>query len=117
MAEFNRSQVGDDNHRALAIFLRDRQDTIIAGLTGGTYWGWLHIDILWVDEQIRGQGYGRKLLAAAEQEAARRGCQYTHLDTMSFQARGFYEKQGYVVFGELKDLPQGHRRYYLKKAL
>jgi ribosomal protein S18 acetylase RimI-like enzyme len=117
LAEFNRLQVGDDEHQPFAIFLRNRQNAIKAGLLGGTYWGWLHIDILWVDRQIRGQGYGRKLLAAAEQEAIRRGCRYAHLDTMSFQARDFYEKQGYVIFRELKNLPQGHSRYYMKKTL
>jgi hypothetical protein len=40
-----------------------------------------------------------------------------HLDTMSFQALPFYQKQGYTVFGILEDLPEGHRRYYLRKDL
>jgi ribosomal protein S18 acetylase RimI-like enzyme len=73
--------------------------------------------VIWIHEALRRQGYGRALLAAAEEEARRRGCRYAHLDTMSFQALGFYEQQGYQVFGKLDDLPAGHYRYFLKKAL
>jgi hypothetical protein len=36
---------------------------------------------------------------------------------MSFQAQPFYEKQGYTVFGVLEDLPDGHKRIFLKKDL
>jgi hypothetical protein len=39
------------------------------------------------------------------------------LETLSFQARGFYERYGYSVFGELDDFPPGHRKYFLKKNL
>jgi len=70
-----------------------------------------------VDERLRGRGYGRELLAAAEQEAVRHGCRAAHLDTMSFQALPFYLKQGYTVFGELHDWPPGHARYFLQKSL
>ena len=115
--EFNRLHVEDDHHKPLTVFLRDHQGTIIAGLVGATYWGWLHVELLWVDKGLRRQGYGKKLLAAAEQEAVARGCRFAHLDTMSFQARGFYENQGYGVFGELNDLPAGHSRYFMMKEL
>ncbi len=87
------------------------------GLLGGTYWGWLYVEILWVAEHVRGAEHGRALLAAAEQEAVRRGCRHAHLDTMSFQSRSFYERQGYTVFGELRDIPAGHQRYFMQKAL
>ena len=65
---------------------------IIGGLLGGTYWGWLYISILWVDEKYRHQGIGKKLIAEAKQEAEKRGCKYAHVDTMSFQAPKFYKK-------------------------
>jgi GNAT superfamily N-acetyltransferase len=117
LAEFNRQHVADDHYQPLHIFLRTDDQAIVAGLLGATYWGWLHVDILWIDEIIRRLGYGRQLLNTAEQEAIWRGCRHAHLDTMDFQAREFYEKQGYVVFGELTDLPTGHSRYFMKKAL
>ena len=93
LREYNLSKVGDDDHhRTLAIFVRDAEGQILGGLLGDTYWGWLYISILWIDERLRNQGYGEKLLAAAEQEAIQRGCTHAHLETMSFQALPFYEK-------------------------
>ncbi len=103
----------------LYVFLRDEEGTLVGGLLGDTFWGWLAVHILWIDERYRGQGYGERLLAAAEEEARRRGCAHVQLDTLSFQARPFYEKLGYRVYGELADHPagSGHTRYYLTKPL
>ncbi len=118
LLEFNRSRTGfDDGHRRLVLFLRDESNEIVGGLLGDTFWGWLYVSILWIDESLRGQGYGHMLLTAAEQEAIARGCHHALLDTMSFQARPFYEKHGYTVFGELHDIPVGHSRYYMQKPL
>ena len=118
LREFNISKVGDDDHhQTLGIFIRDPEGHILGGLLGDTYWGWLYVSILWIDERLRGQGYGEKLLAAAEQEAIRRGCTHAHLETMSFQALPFYEKHGYTMFGVLEDLPTGHKKYYVQKRL
>ncbi|MGC6728099.1 hypothetical protein ACP0GO_26835, partial [Escherichia coli] len=39
------------------------------------------------------------------------------LDTYSFQARGFYEKLGYTVFGTIDDFPPGHQRFFGRKRL
>jgi GNAT superfamily N-acetyltransferase len=74
---------------------------------------------VWIDERFRGQGYGERMLAAAEDEARRRGCAHAHLDTLSFQARPFYEKLGYRVYGVLDDFPAGteYKRYYMVKDL
>ena len=115
--KFNSSRVGEGNYKLLVIFLRDSARHIVGGLLGETYWQWLHVDMLWVHESLRGEGYGDKLLMTAEQEAVNRGCQYAYLDTFSFQAPEFYQKRGYVVFGELPNFPQGYKRYFLKKEL
>ena len=116
LSAYNRERAGDD-YRPLAVFLRDPQDAIVGGLIGSTFWGWFAIDLFWVDEGLRGQGHGQRLLATAEEEAIRRGCRRVVLDTMSFQAPAFYLKRGYTVFGELPDFPPGHSRYYLVKRL
>lgn len=101
----------------LTIFVRDADGVIRGGLLGGTYWGWLYISILWLHDDIRGQGYGSQLVHLAEEIARGRGCHHVHLDTMSFQALGFYRKLGYEEFGRLEDLPRGHSRIFLQKAL
>jgi len=56
------------------------------------------------------------LLEAAEQEAVKRGCRYAHVETHTFQAVDFYHKHGYIIFGELPDLPKGYTKYFLKKV-
>ena len=115
--KFNSSRAGESNYKHLAILLRDSDDCVVGGLIGETYWQWLYVDVLWVHELYRGEGHGDALLATAEQEAAKRGCQYAYLDTFSFQAPEFYQKRGYVVFGELSNFPQGCSRFFLKKEL
>lgn len=99
----------------LDYFLRDATGAIVGGLTADTYWSWLVIDTLWLREDLRGQGYGHRLLALAEGAAQERGCRYAQLTTYSFQARGFYEKAGYRVVGQLADYPPGETYYWLRK--
>jgi ribosomal protein S18 acetylase RimI-like enzyme len=117
LLEYNLQYADADNLAPLAAFLRDAQGEIVGGLAGGTYWGWLHIDVLWIREGLRGAGHGRRLLRLAEQEAARRGCHSAHVETHSFQSLSFYEGQGYTVYGQLADFPKPHTKYFLHKAL
>jgi GNAT superfamily N-acetyltransferase len=114
---YNRLYAPEDNYQPLTVLLRATDQRLVGGLLGETYWGWLHIGILWLDESVRQKGYGSQLLAAAEQEAIRRGCHHAHLDTMSFQAVGFYQQHGYVEYGVLEDLPTGHSRHFFTKTL
>ena len=73
LTKFNDEKVGPDNHELLNIVEYDENKNIIGGILGGTYWGWMHIDILWVDENFRKKGIGSQLLKAAEEEARKRG--------------------------------------------
>jgi len=91
---------------------------VIAGINCIMYcWNCMAIDVLWVDEKYRKKGYGEKLLHEVEKIAIEKGCGLIQLDTFDFQAKDFYLKNGYVVFGELEDCPTGHTRYYMKKNL
>lgn len=114
---YNTDAVGDGACSEILAAARDDDAALIGGAVGEIFWGWLHITRLWVDDRSRGSGTGGRLLRALETEAARRGCQWAHLDTFSFQARPFYERQGYEVFGVLADFPAPHTRYYMKKQL
>jgi ribosomal protein S18 acetylase RimI-like enzyme len=115
LVSYNDTQAEKENWRGLGIFIRDEMGKMAGGLHGYTHWGWLFISHLWVAEELRGQGYGTRLVTLAEEEASRRGCQHAHLDTYDFQALGFYQKLGYEVFGVLEDYPSGHTRYFLQK--
>ena len=115
--EYNATQTGVDDGQWLAIFLRDAQQTIQAGLKGWTWCGSCYIQTVWVHQALRGQGVGRQLLHAAEQEARRRGCDHMVLGSFSFQAPGFYQKLGYEVFAVLDEHPRHHRYYSFHKRL
>ena len=117
ISDFNTQQAGDDNGKNLCFALRGPDDAVVGGVIGSTHWDWLYINLMWIREDLRGQGYGEQLLALAEEEGRKRGAKSAYLDTFSFQAPGFYKKYGYQVFGELADFPEGHQRYYLKKDL
>jgi ribosomal protein S18 acetylase RimI-like enzyme len=114
---YNTQQVGESNEQNLCFTLQGPDKEIVGGLIGSTFWGWFYISLMWIKEEYRGQGLGRRLLEAAEAEARNRGVRHAYLDTFTFQAPGFYEKLGYQVFGELKEFPPGHSRFFLTKDL
>ena len=89
----------------------------MGGVLGETYFDWLYIDLLWLTEELRGLGYGQRLLTLAEDDARQRGAKNVYLDTFSFQSPDFYKHCGYEVFGELQDFPPGHQRYFFTKQL
>lgn len=101
----------------IAIFVRDDSGAIVAGISGWAWGSCMEIESLWVHARLRGQGYGRRLLAAAEEEAIRRGCVQAVLNTHSFQAPGFYAKMGYEIYGTVENYPQDEQKIYLRKRL
>jgi GNAT superfamily N-acetyltransferase len=114
---YNTLKAGDQGYQRLCYVLYVPDGSVAGGLVGATFWDWFYIDLLFVKEELRGQGYGRQLLELAEAEASRRGAKNAYLDTFSFQAPEFYTGQGYRVFGELPDFPVGHTRYFMTKGL
>jgi GNAT superfamily N-acetyltransferase len=117
ISTYNTEHAGDDKYRHLCFALHGPDQEIVGGVIGATYWSWLYIDLLWVKEELRGRGYGHRLLILAEQEARQRGARNAYLDTFSFQAPEFYKNHGYRVFGELQEFPTGHQRYFLTREL
>ncbi len=117
ITEYNTQQAGEDQGKNLCFVLQNPDGEIVGGVIGSTYWDWLYVNLMWLREDLRGQGFGKELLSLAEEEALQRGAMDAYLDTFSFQAPGFYQKQGYEVFGQLDDFPTGHQRFFLKKKL
>lgn len=97
---------------------RDEEGNLLGGILAcSVLWNVLCVEAVWVRENCRGNHIASRLLEAVEEEAYRKGCYMAQLDTFDFQARRFYEKCGYQVFGTLKDMPKGHERYYMFKRL
>jgi ribosomal protein S18 acetylase RimI-like enzyme len=101
----------------LDILIRNEAGEILGGLIASTYWSWLEVNVLWIAEGLRRLGHGRTLLLMAETEARTRGCLHVMLTTFSFQALGFYAKQGYRVVGEMAGYPPGATYYWMRKDL
>lgn len=117
ISAYNTQHAGEDHGKSLCFVIYSADQEIMGGVIGATYWDWLYIDLMWIKEEVRRQGFGGRLLTMAEDEARKRGAKNAYLDTFSFQAPEFYKKQGYQIFGELKDFPVGHQRYFLTKQL
>lgn len=114
---FNLAHLEDKEPRDFGIYERDGENKIVAGIIGYTHGNWLMIKYLWVKEDLRGQGTGKKLLWEAEKEAEKRNCKYVFLDTFSFQAPEFNKKYGYQEQFALENYPLTGKRYYYTKSL
>lgn len=103
--------------RNIRLYAHDAYNEVVAGLFAHVSMHTMVIEIFWVDGFLRGKGLGKDLLGQAEEIARQAGAVWSTVETTSFQARPFYEKQGYEVFAELEDSPIGHTNYWLKKRL
>jgi GNAT superfamily N-acetyltransferase len=100
----------------LAIFVRD-EGRIVAGISGWTWGDCCELQNLWVEPRLRGRGLATRLLAAAEAEAAARGCAQTVHLTYAFQARALYERHGYELVGRVEEFPAGTDVLWYRKRL
>ena len=117
LTEFNKEQAGFVNARALAVLLKHPETGAVAGgLLGRTTYGLLFVDLFFLPPWARGAGAGSKILAAAEEEAVRRGCTTAVLFTIVFQAPGFYARHGYSEIGRVECAPPGHSRVCLDEG-
>ncbi len=114
---FNRDRTGEESPRTVAYFLRDEEGRVVGGVQGMLWGRSMHIDVLWVDENHRGEGLGSQLMSAIENYGLEHGHPLVYLETTSFQALPFYEGLGYRVFGELPEISPGHTLFFLKKDL
>ena len=114
---FNVEATGLDDGELLVVTVRDEADVMVAGLFGWTWGGTCFVDLLHVDEEHRRTGLGSRLLAAAEEEGARRGCGQVVLATHTFQAPAFYQARGYREYGRVEGYPAGHAQVHLVKPL
>lgn len=107
----------DPPSEIINLLLKAEDGRIIGGLLGAIGRYCYYLDILWIDEKYRGLGFGKKLLDDIEKRVKEKGCKVITLNTFSFQAPEFYEKNGFEVFGVLNGFQEGVCRYYLKKNI
>ena len=110
-------EIGFEKDTNFAVFAKDDKGKVLGGIRAKAFWNYCIIELLWLSEESRGLGLGSQLIASAENFTKDKGFSYMRTEILRFQARPFYEKLGYKVFGELSDYPKGHTTYCLVKAL
>lgn len=121
IVKFNSKKVEftqDNPFEKINYVAKSDQNKIVGGINSVLYcWKILYIDILWVNDSYRSKGVGTQLIKKVEKAAKQKGCHLIHLDTFEWQAKEFYLKHGYEIFGVLDDCPKGHKRFYMKKII
>jgi len=112
---YNDVLLGPTDRRDLSIPLHDADGKTDGGLIGYTGRGWLYVEMLFVPERLRGQGLAGRMLQMAEDEARVHGCKGAYIDTINPTARRAYERQGFEVFGRLKNFSGDFEITWLRK--
>jgi ribosomal protein S18 acetylase RimI-like enzyme len=102
---FNSVAAGVADQRELTVRVTDTDGELVAGLSGWTWGTCAGVAMVWVREDCRKQGWGDRMMAAAEEEARSRGCRQLLVSSFTFQAPGFYERRGYTEIGRSPNLP------------
>lgn len=119
--EFNAAAIPDlepvEAEKRFHVLTKSESGEVLGGIRATCFWNTLHIELLWLSEGLRGSGIGRQLVEAAEKFARQNGCENAFVETTSWQARPFYQKNGYRHVATLNGRPRGHASHYLSKTL
>jgi GNAT superfamily N-acetyltransferase len=118
LRQFNYSFVGEyPEVRPIRLNARDASGQVVGGLRAVVALHWLRVEVLWVDEPMRGQGLGSRLLQEAESVAKEMGAHSAALETFEWQAPAFYAKQGYEEVARMDGYVQNFYLALMKKNL
>lgn len=119
LRDFNSAYFGDAKAKHFAVFVKDHDGHVVGGLIAWMRLGLklLYIDTIWLPEHLRTQGYGTKLMLAAEKEGLKHGCTHAQVDTLPFQAEKFYKKLGYSRIGVVHKLFGEYDYIFLRKDI
>jgi GNAT superfamily N-acetyltransferase len=117
LTAFNTAATGAGDYGSFSVKVADGAGELVGGLTAWTWGGLCGISMLWVREDRRKEGWGSKILLAAEEEARRRGCDRVAVSSFTFQAPGFYQRHGYVETGRTLGIPGGNADVHMFKSL
>jgi GNAT superfamily N-acetyltransferase len=113
---YNTEKMGKQKYKRFAVSLRER-NKVVGGIVGEVWTTVLFIQLFWIEQKLRGKDYGTKLIKAIEDEARRFGATHSYVDTMGFQAPGFYRTCGYKEFGSIEGYPDNVTRHWFTKSL
>lgn len=117
LQDYNSNFFEIDDEPNFVISETDEENELIGGIVCTIVGQWLEIDFLWVKDDQRGKGLGKKLLFEAEKIGMENKCTKVFLNTMSFQAKPFYLKYGYNIVYIQKGYPLVNEKYFMEKDL
>lgn len=119
LEEYTKSKVPAlrENYEEVS-FIYEENNKVLGRIVGHIHWDHLQIELFSVSSEARGKGVGSKILKYVEKLAEEKNLAYILLETMSFNAPGFYEKNGYNVCMKIENSPfEGAVRYFYKKDI
>lgn len=115
---YNFAAVSESNLKEFTVKVEESSGELVAGLSGWTWGTCAGIGMVWVREDSRKEGWGGRMLEAAEQLARERGCRQLLVSSLTFQAPDFYRRNGYTEFARSEGLPvEGAADVHFVKAL
>lgn len=108
---------GMERIRPFSVFLKDSRGTVFGGASGSTCYGSLYIDMLWLKEELRGHGLGKKIMMEAERIGKERNCTFATATTMDWEAISFYQKIEYYIEFVREGYQKNSMMYFLRKEL
>lgn len=117
LKKFNESLIGKYEAKPFIIYAENSASDTVGGIKGDIFGRLCRVFTVWVSEEYRQKGLGRKLFTQLDAFAKQSHCNTIQLDTAEFQAKGFYEKLGYHVIATLPENFMGYTSYILRKNL
>ncbi|UCE11685.1 MAG: GNAT family N-acetyltransferase [Candidatus Thorarchaeota archaeon] len=120
LVDYNKTHPGGDLDIPtpdISLVLKEKDSTVVGGVITSMLTGVMHLEVLWVDDKHRRQGYGRDLVLRAEEIGKAKGYKTSQTWTFSFQAPDFYQSIGYEVLGVFDGYVDGITEYVLMKRL
>jgi GNAT superfamily N-acetyltransferase len=102
--------------KKFVVRVTDEKGSLVGGAIIWAYWGWLDVSLVALEEEVRGRGWGRQLMAVIEEKAREEECKRIRVETFGNEL-GFYQRMGYRIVGHLEDYPEGYSTYWLRKDL
>src|SRR5687767_12489010 len=98
--EFDSARIGFTMTKLLCFRVKNDKEEL-GGIVASMHNKLLKVESFWLDESIRGRGFGSALLIKVEGAAKKAQCIKSSLETYSFQSFRFYSNHGYKIIGEI----------------
>ena len=108
---------GKKLEKYINVIVKNEKNEIIGGFLSGIVNDWSYIENIWIKDDYRNYGLGKKLIEIFEKKAIINHCKYTQLFSYTFQNMRFFTRIGYKTKCKLKNLPKEYSKCLMIKIL